>query len=155
MFQKVHSWHSIKSYYFQKTVYVSFVGKPRCLHQQTGKGGVMPFYWCIHSAEETGTEKKKTGGELLVSNRSKDQRLLLSPSSWRWRQWDPWNCRPSLAGQVNSCWTILTDYCHILVPYNTYNQFFHFFRFFQFMLYHSWSEAIKTGCRCSIYNSNF
>ena len=55
---------------------------------------------------------------------------------------------------VNTCCTTLTDYCHMLVPYNTYSQFFHFYIFFQFMLYHSWSEAIKTGCRCSIYNSN-
>lgn len=73
----------------------------------------MHFYLYIHYA------KKEIRRTVLISNMSKDQLLLLSS-----RQWVPWNCRPSLVGQVNSCWAILTDYCHILVPYNTYNQFF-------------------------------
>lgn len=137
---------------FKKAVHVCFVGKPRCF---SSTDRVVRIFTYISILLNELAQKEENRRRALISNRSKDQLLLLSSGLWRWRQQGPRNCCPSPVGQVNSCWSTLTDYCHILDPHNTCNQFFHFFRFFQFMLYHSWSEAIKTGCRCSIYNSDF
>lgn len=83
--------HGTKSNHTVFKRHASSVGKPRCSHQEMGVVHILLIY--------KPAQKKENKRWVLIFNRRST--IFVSPSSWRWRQWGPWNHGPSIVGQVN------------------------------------------------------